>query len=189
MTLEQIKTARLAFQGDDAAFIAWATTPVVTVTRPSVERSVFLRYLYEQGLYARLVGAQANPNAQVAGAAVTGVGYLNNPDFDLVVWADPMFQALLGAMVAGGVYTQAEVDAAHAAMCSETAAPIPDLTADLLAQAMAVNLPTERDAAREAVLAAWYAKYNAGITAINQAAAGNGTIPATAAEVWALVQG
>ena len=100
---------------DDAGFLVWMATSQ-TRSGDEVSRKDFNYYLYQSGLYARIVAAQASGNPQIAGLAVTALGYLANPDFTIVKISDPIMQSMLGGFIAGGVFTQADVNAAMVAL-------------------------------------------------------------------------
>jgi hypothetical protein len=134
----------------DADFVIWANTPVLVATRDEVARSDFLYLLYSTGMYARIVAAQANANAQIAGLAVTALGYLGSPDFRTVKWLDPIMQTCLGGFVAAGVFTAAEVETSRKALVETWAAPAADVTLGDLPAALAAGA---RDNLRQQLVA------------------------------------
>lgn len=157
-----IKLARDAFAGTDAEFVTWANTPALQSTRAEIPRADFVYYLFSSGLYARMVAAQTNPNAEVAGLAVTALAFLDSPDFAVVKWSDPIMQACLGGFVAAGVFTAGEVETARKSLLETWAAPFPGLDAAGLAEAV---LEATR-AQRRAELAN---RYNAAVQVLDAA--------------------
>jgi hypothetical protein len=108
--LNRLRLEQVALSNAD--FITWCNTQRQAVE--FVPRKDLMRALIGLGLYAKIAGAQASANQMQAAVAVSAIAGLQT--YDSVYLTDPLLQTLLAQIVAVGILTQAEVDAAIAAI-------------------------------------------------------------------------